>query len=335
MITLDIRNVNEGWAAAKNLLNGQHIVRPSRYGEVIEYPEPMLVKYQCPWERVLFDPVRNCNPWLHLFESLWVLAGRNDVAFISQFSKRMVEFSDDGETWHDAYGYRMRQWFLRDQIQEAIRLLKASHDERRAVLQMWDCIADLGRDGKAFPCNTHLYLKIREGCLTLTICCRSNDLVWGAMGSNSVCFSMLQEYLAAMIGVPVGPMYQLSDSWHAYTAVWEKYGGKQDTSYPDPYATCKVSRYALIRDAVSWNEDLRGFMYWVDNPEEEVHFDEPFFHDVAVPLYFAWQAYKNNSLQAASDHIGQCEASDWRLAAAEWLGRLAARRNRGEHNAAK
>src|SRR5882724_11989202 len=90
------RNVNDIWDQAKHLLNKNHVVRPSRVGEVWEYPTPVVTEYLNPTERVLFNPLRNANPYFHFFEGLWMLAGREDVAWISQFNDRMKEFSDDG-----------------------------------------------------------------------------------------------------------------------------------------------------------------------------------------------------------------------------------------------
>src|SRR5215510_914392 len=95
------RNVNDAFAG---LVEGIHSgtirteVEPSRYGEVIAVPEPVLLTYTHPWERVLFNAARDANPFALLYEALWMLAGRNDVAPLAYYTKRFREFSDDGET---------------------------------------------------------------------------------------------------------------------------------------------------------------------------------------------------------------------------------------------
>ena len=39
---------------------------------------------------------------------------------------------------------------------------------------------------KDVPCNTHAYFAINaEGSLDLTVCNRSNDLVWGCLGAGT------------------------------------------------------------------------------------------------------------------------------------------------------
>src|SRR5690242_8497290 len=158
MLVIDAANVNEAWAASKIHLNQHGVKRPSRVSEMIEYPEPVTTKFRFPCERVLFDPTRDCNPFFHFFEGLWMLAGRNDVAWITQFNKRMMSFSDDGVTYHAAYGHRWRHHFDEiDQLAGIVSLLERNHDERRAVLQMWDPTCDLGRVGKDLTCNTAVY----------------------------------------------------------------------------------------------------------------------------------------------------------------------------------
>jgi len=96
---------------ARQILNSTYILRPSRVGEVYEFPEAVATDYWKPWERVLFDPARNANPFFHIFESMWMLAGRNDVDWVAKFNPRMREFSDDGKIQHGAYGYRWRYAF--------------------------------------------------------------------------------------------------------------------------------------------------------------------------------------------------------------------------------
>src|SRR6202041_2022314 len=147
MQTIIARNVNDAWDQAKLLINTTHVVRPSRVGEVWEYPEPVTTVYMNPCERVLFDPVRNCNPFFHIMEALWMISGRNDVEWIARFNERMRQYSDDGKIFHGAYGHRWRRRFIvanncgdpvapfwdgYDQLQVIARMLKANPDERRA-----------------------------------------------------------------------------------------------------------------------------------------------------------------------------------------------------------
>ena len=115
----------------------------SRNGSTLESNEPVVTVYLHPWERVLFDKDRDANPFFHLIESIWMLAGSQELHPLTYFNSGMSNFSDDGENLNGAYGYRWINKFGFDQIQMIIELLERDPESRRAVLQMWDCVHDL------------------------------------------------------------------------------------------------------------------------------------------------------------------------------------------------
>lgn len=180
---IKVRNVNE---AFKTIISGidsediPTIETPSRNGPVLQIPEPITVTYLFPRERVLFNAARDANPFLHLYEALWMLAGRNDVKALKFYASKIDQFSDDDQTFNGAYGYRWRSakagmverygmdtdttWKeIRevDQLTEVIRHLKGNPESRRAVLQMWNVESDLLKVGS--PCT---YDKCRNGKIT-------------------------------------------------------------------------------------------------------------------------------------------------------------------------
>ena len=220
MHVLRVRNAHEGLPRGLNLLYQIGTHRESRNGAVLVARMPVATVYERPWEKVVFWPERDANPFFHFAESLWILAGRNDVAFVRKYASNMLNYSDDGITIHDAYGYRLRKWFDKDQLEIVIERLKKNPDDRRCVLQLWDVTKDLGMDGKAFPCNTMITVQINDqGQLEIVVFCRSNDIVWGTFGANAVHFGFLQEYLATRIGVQIGTYTQVSINYHAYINV--------------------------------------------------------------------------------------------------------------------
>jgi hypothetical protein len=127
----------------------------SRNGPVLVIDEPVLITYTHPQERVLFNKERDANPFFHLYEALWMLAGRNDVASVGYYAKQMYEYSDDGKTLNGAYGYRWRNFVNShdrmqpniDQLAILIAHLKSNPTSRRAVLQMWNIQNDLLKIG--------------------------------------------------------------------------------------------------------------------------------------------------------------------------------------------
>lgn len=217
MRVLEVRNVHEAFPYAIQLLMESGRKRSSRFGDVMLLPQAVTTVYKRPEERVLFWAERDANPFFHLYESLWMLAGRNDVAALTKFVKDFAKFSDDGKVIHDAYGHRWRFNFAQDQLATIVRRLRDNPDDRRCILQMWDPDIDLDRAGVAVPCNTTAtFQRGLEGQLDLTVFCRSNDIIWGAYGANAVQFGTLLEYMAALIECPIGVYRQVSINWHAY-----------------------------------------------------------------------------------------------------------------------
>jgi hypothetical protein len=343
MKVLEVRNVHDALIRGIDLLEGMRLryiddlqygcVSTTRAGEVIHADTPVTTVYRCPTERVLFWPERDANPFFHFMEGVWMLAGRNDLAYVHQYNKGMEKFSDDGETLHGAYGWRWRNFFCFDQLETISNILKNDPTDRRCVLQMWDASQDLQRNGKDVPCNTCIYFKIdKQQRLQMTVSNRSNDIIWGAYGANAVHMSMLQEYMAARIGVPVGIYYQVSDNYHAYVEIYDKLVNKLKERdvldfyahsllmHHNPYAGNEVSPYPMVNVSIhKWEQELYSFLSG-PCPEEETYTD-PFFSEVAVPMHVAWKLHKNGDTEMAYRKIKECKATDWGRACAEWLNR--------------
>lgn len=340
MQVIRARNVNDALVQGVALMREGAVKQASRNGSTLEYPEPVCTVYERPVERVLFDGVRDANPFFHLLESLWMLAGRRDVAWLKRILPRMAEYSDDGLVFNAAYGYRWRNQFdlktpsgapSTDQLSAIVRLLRADHDSRRAVLQIWDARADLEVVSKDLACNTQATFKVRDGQLNMLVSNRSNDMVWGCYGANAVHFSVLHEYMAARIGVATGTYRQVSDSFHAYEETWGKVADIGQRYEGDPYQSGDVTAYPLVASPEDFDAEL---LRWFENPPDAMtlaEWDEisrsktwrnPFFINVATPMYQALFSYKERKdRQTAGLWLDRCAASDWRRAGREWLQR--------------
>lgn len=337
MHVIRTRNVQAALPQALIDLDYVGIDRDSRNGPVRLFPGPVTTVYEEPRERVIFYQERDANPFFHLFESLWMLAGRNDVKYVAHFVKRMRTFSDDGKTLHGAYGARWLKWFqqptpdgegfmLQDQLLDTIEALKRDPNSRRQVISMWDGHVDpvVAREGgKDVPCNTHIYVSIGvDGRLDMTLCNRSNDIVWGAYGANAVHFSYLQEFLAAGVGVEVGRLWQMSNNLHAYHTTLEQVKAIPQLPPYNPYAEGLVAPYPLVSTSIQhWREDLSVFLDVGPTPGLR----DPFFRRVAIPMWLAHEAYKQGEglerYELAFQNLSNCHAADWRVAAQEWLER--------------
>jgi hypothetical protein len=111
MKVIEARNAHTMYPEALRQLRLFGKERDSRNGPVTKFDGPCTLLYNRPEERVVFWRERDANPFFHLLESLWMLAGRNDVAYPAGIVKTMVDFSDDGRTYNGAYGYRWRHHF--------------------------------------------------------------------------------------------------------------------------------------------------------------------------------------------------------------------------------
>ncbi|MEQ1955208.1 thymidylate synthase [Mesorhizobium yinganensis] len=169
-----------------------------------------------PAERYLFLPERDVSPILQFAETMWVLAGRNDVEWLERYSPKAPQYSDDGRVWRAGYGPRLRNWPGGvDQLGQARRLLIESRQSRRAVISLFDPAIDF-IESKDIPCNNWLSLMVRGDVLSMNVAVRSNDALWGFSGINAFEWSVLQECVANWVGAAVGPVTYLASSFHLY-----------------------------------------------------------------------------------------------------------------------
>lgn len=347
MRVIEGEDVNELYWRGMNMLITEGGVQDSRNGPVRVMPEPVCSVYRKPRQRVLFDLKRGANPFFHLFESLWMLKGRDDVAalnrFITDFGTRFAE--EDGKV-HGAYGHRWRHALGFDQLNAIVNRLRENPNDRQAVLQMWDasiprcpageCDApgtgsnDLNGNWKDRPCNTHVYFRVRnlskssldlQPVLDMMISCRSNDIVFGAYGANAVHFSILQEYMAGRIGVEVGRMEQVSFNYHAYLDVLERVG---QPSYLETYSGHDVKVHRMGSDWEAWDADLDQFFLWhrnlVERGEHTMRaYKNRWFADTATPMFLSHFKYKNAMHGEANKIAATIAADDWRRAALQWF----------------
>lgn len=160
------------------------------------------------------------NPAFALAEVVWILNGHSDAGFPNYWNSQLAKFAGECNTYHGAYGRRLRGHFGVDQLRRAALALRANPNGRQIVLQIWDPRVDLpNEDGSPMdsdiPCNVTSLLKVRDGKLDWVQVMRSNDLFLG-LPYNLIQFTTLQEVLAGWIGVQVGEYHHISDSLHIY-----------------------------------------------------------------------------------------------------------------------
>lgn len=296
-------------------------VEDTRNGPVVRFPGPLVTEWTNPRKRVLFSPLRDANPFFHLMESIWMLAGRNDVAFVSHYNKRIADFSDDGVKFHAPYGYRWRKHFHVDQLTECVNLLRSNPKDRRVVMAMWDPAYDLAVQGKDFPCNTTIYFSTLNHKLDMTVCNRSNDIIWGLYGANAVHMSMMMEIVACGADLELGTMYTLSNNAHFYPENF-KYALDDIADDEDTVFYLGERQY--------WNRLVNtpgSYELFLSDCHDTCHAGRVvsprtgFFRDTIEPMMRAWECHKNCNTGMAIRVASTIAAEDWKSACVEWLQR--------------
>lgn len=338
MFVIYARNPNEALAKGIGTIKQYGEVVESRNGPTLELPQPCATVYSKPWERVLISSVRDANPFFHLMEAMWILAGRYDVKFLNEFNSRMVDYSDDGKSFNAPYGYRMRvqvgdqgSLLCTDQVAKVIEILKKDPGSRQAVLQIWS-EEDLDKQTKDKACNMSVVFRIRQGKLCITVYNRSNDMIWGAYGANVVQFSMLQEYVAAHLGLPLGEYTQITNSYHVYTTgpggdLWNKlqedYGdGNSEIYDKSVHSSVYMNQYDM--DSGDFDHDLKLFFNTYDEfgLQEIGHMTcwrSSYFQQLILPVLCVFLVHKEHGATVAMEHVNSIEDDAWKLGITSWL----------------
>lgn len=318
IVNTHVLNAPEALSEVIWRLRTEHTEELSRNGKVRVCPYPYFLRIDEPMQRVIFDPVRDANPFFHLMEAIWMLGGHNEVAFPMFFNQQYESYAEINGKVHGAYGHRWRKHFGVDQIAGVINLLNKEPNTRRAVLGMWDPFADLNQQKNDLPCNTHIYFRLEEEGLGMTVCNRSNDLIWGMLGANVVHFTMLQELIANATGSEPGRYQVFTNNLHFYPDLYKNAEELWKTTIPvDHYRKHHIDPLPLLHG----NETIWDFLKdCEDFPNNHMELRTRWFNNVAMPMFQAWFQRKSG-VEDGLRKCDQIEARDWRLACLEWIRR--------------
>ncbi len=141
--------------------------------------------------------------------------------------KVTTDFREEGTSY--TYGSRMRSWFGTDQVKGAVEKLLREQNSRAVVINLWDSTKDLTIGGS--PCINHIWLRIRNGKLYMTVTIRSNDM-FEAYPENAFGLRSLQEVIRKEIvkgleekgeksDISLGSLVINSQSAHIYDDCFE------------------------------------------------------------------------------------------------------------------
>jgi hypothetical protein len=334
MRVFKIDSPDEGLGTVLDALATEGIRTASRNGPVLRFAEPVCLAYQNPQRRVLTSPVRDANPFFHLVETMWMFAGLQELEPLLRYNAGMAQYSDDGTNLRGtAYGHRWRSYTWGDQLGVAVDTLRTNPEDRRVVVTMWDPL-ELGGSGKDFACNLQVIFGTRPleaggYALDMTVTNRSNDIVYGAMGSNLFHFSMLLEYMAYQCDMAVGKYYQVSNNLHLYTEnptskrCLEQRGSIRPAVAGADSADATLSLLGLTIDPAPIADYVR---------KQQGIPDQPYLQQVVMPLVEAYRVFKLKSLtgldvdatlrvRLAQSIAAKCASPQLAAAATSWLER--------------
>jgi hypothetical protein len=163
----------------------------------------------------------------------------------------------------------------------------------------------------------------------MTVTNRSNDIVYGAMGSNLFHFSMLLEYMAYQCDMAVGKYYQVSNNLHLYTEnptskrCLEQRGSIRPAVAGADSADATLSLLGLTIDPAPIADYVR---------KQQGIPDQPYLQQVVMPLVEAYRVFKLKSLtgldvdatlrvRLAQSIAAKCASPQLAAAATSWLER--------------
>lgn len=286
----------------------------SRMGERVNELTHVGITLTNPRERYITLPGRRASLPSQIAETMWVLAGRDDIGWLGRYLPRAADFSDDGVTWRGAYGPRIRKWGGHlDQLAHVVRLLSEDPLSRRAVISIYDPAID-SQPGKDIPCNDFIQFTSRLGELDMHVFARSNDLIWGWSGINAFEWSVLQEIVAGILGIGVGRLHFSIGSLHVYDRHWKRADRiaealPVDHDHSVGFDTSRLNHSLddLINQWFAAEEFIRSFPQGARAAELIREFPEPMLRSWLAVIAWRWSGneeylapYRGTSLYAAA-----------------------------------
>jgi thymidylate synthase len=226
---------------------------------------------------------RQYSPYVAAVETAWQICGTQDASFVMARAPRLWgKFLDDPELSNcttrvtNAYGYRMRQHFGRDQLAAAVGALRTDLSSRQVYVGLWDPGHD-GLDGardlskKNVPCPVGLHFSAcyssysapgQPDGLAVHATCRSSDMFVG-LPYDVMNFALLGDLVACSIGTQLRWLTVSLAHGHVYEPQWEAAAGCLSQSHAwqgDVAGWCMLPGWSLemaTRDPAKYCETVR------------------------------------------------------------------------------
>lgn len=238
-------NLNQALIGMSKELMNNGVSRKTRGFDCYELPTPVLICIENPTDRYINISERKWNKVFGFVESLWIASGTNHMKLVGDYVQNMYTYSDDRQYMRAAYGPRIRAFqgfatdykidqpehrnifsgFVKtvDQLKFVVESLKRDINTRQALITIHDPVCDDFDENdnlkvtKDTPCCRTLQFMVVDGKLDCTLTIRSNDLIYGFSAVNVFNFTLMQEYVSMMVGVPIGKYYHFVNNLHFYS----------------------------------------------------------------------------------------------------------------------
>lgn len=313
MYSLEFEGINSFLIGTSRLLLEEGVKREVRNSTCYELPEPYMFKIHNPCARHITIPQRKWLKPLAYAESLWIASGRNDMAYITHYLPRMIDYSDDNRTMRGGYGPRFRHFngsdkdydvseFGKakqgetDQFRYVCECFRADANTRRAIVTIGDPAKDCFdvegklKTTKDIPCTRTLhFIKDNDSDkLNLIVSMRSNDFIYGAGAVNIFNYTFMQEYFASILGLDVGYYIHIANNMHYY----ELHSGLlttlsgisevEDEGTPFQTTFSSLDEFDNLLSQLSAQETMMRLSW---NEYKPYHFEDAFFDNWYKVLY--------------------------------------------------
>lgn len=257
-------NINNQWLKKINkLVNSTLITKPRdlQIHELINSHTQVDMNYP-----ILTISERNLGYKFMVRESWWIMDGRNTVDTITDYSKAISTFSNDGFNFDGAYGPRVV-----DQLRYIVDMLEKDRDTRQAVLTIW---RPNPRDSKDIPCTVSIQWLIRENKIYCIDTMRSSD-IWLGWPYDIFNFTMLTGYIMLLLrergidNLELGEIFLNAGSQHLYENNYDKAKAIEDIHAPslikfEPYkfkGPIEFKNYLKLLSENNWKEIDQNYNY--------------------------------------------------------------------------
>ena len=165
--------------------------------------------------------VRQYSTSYCIAEALWYLLGRNDAQWIERYAAFWRKIAKPDGSCTSAYGFKVLP-----QLNRVVEELRESPSSRRAVVNI---LLPTDHDNPLdVPCTIALQYLVRDGRLHAQTYMRSCDVVWG-LPYDVFSFTVFQELVAGLLGLPLGNYVHTATSLHLY----ERHGARASNALDD------------------------------------------------------------------------------------------------------